>query len=407
MTPSIPVPKRFIGLDVHKHYLIATGVDADLHQILGPQRVELFNLGKWMEKTLHQNDAVVLEMTTNTWQVYDDLLPYVQSITVVHPPHVALIVRAQVMTDKIAAVTLARLLAKGLLVGIWVPPSEVQQLRALIAQRTKMTRLSTQAKNRLHAILHRHHILPLAGNLFHPDRRDWWKALLLPFAEKATLLCDLETLAFAQQQCDQIETTLKTLGAQDERVTRLVHLPGISLINALTILGAVGDIQRFPTPKKLVGYAGLGGRVHDSGMTTRTGRITKAGRRDLRAALVEAAQTAVNTHPHWKAELARLEPRLGRNKAIVAIARKLLVTVWHVLSRNATDKYAEPVRVARKYMQYAYYLGKANRPASQSSAEYVREQLDHLEIGKDLKEIPWGTKKPPLALPPSKLVEKI
>lgn len=172
MTPSIPVPKRFIGLDVHKHYLIATGVDAGLHQVLGPQRVELLNLGRWMEKTLRQDDAVVLEMTTNTWQVYDDLLPYVQSITVVHPPHVALITRAQVMTDKIAAVTLARLLAKGLLVGIWVPPSEVQQLRALIAQRTKMTRLSTQAKNRLHAVLHRRHILPPAGDLFHSDRRD-------------------------------------------------------------------------------------------------------------------------------------------------------------------------------------------------------------------------------------------
>lgn len=324
----------------------------------------------------------------------------------VHPPHVALITRAQVMTDKIAALTLARLLAKGLLVGIWVPPSEIQQLRALIAQRTKMTRLATQAKNRLHAILHRHHIIPPAGDLFHPDRCDWWKALPLTAAEKTTLLCDLDTLDFAQRQIEQIETTLKALGAQDERVTRLVHLPGISLINALTILAAIGIIERFPTPKKLVGYSGLGGRVHDSGMTTRTGRITKAGRRDLRAALVEAAQTAANTHPYWKDVLARLEPRLGRNKAIIAIARKLLVTVWYVLTKNVADKHANPERVARKYMQYAYYLGKANRPAGQSSAEYVREQLDRLEIGKDLREIPWGMKKPPLSLPPSKLAEK-
>jgi transposase len=77
---------------------------------------------------------------------------------------------------------------------------------------------------------------------------------------------------------------------------------------------------------------GLGTRVHDSGMTTRTGKITKAGRRDLRVALVEAAHVVANSHPHWKAELARLEPRLGRNRAIVAIARKLLVTVWHVLA---------------------------------------------------------------------------
>jgi hypothetical protein len=47
-------------------------------------------------------------MTTNTWRVYDELLPYVHSVIVVHPPHVALITRAQVMTDKIAASHLAR-----------------------------------------------------------------------------------------------------------------------------------------------------------------------------------------------------------------------------------------------------------------------------------------------------------
>ena len=52
---------------------------------------------------------------------------------VVHPPHVALITRSQVMNDKIAASILARLLAKGLLVGIWIPPQEVRELRGLVA----------------------------------------------------------------------------------------------------------------------------------------------------------------------------------------------------------------------------------------------------------------------------------
>ncbi len=113
------------------------------------------------------------------------------------------------------------------------------------------------------------------------------------------------------------------------------------MINALTILGAIGEITRFPSPKKLVSYAGLGGQVHDSGQTSRRGGITKAGRRDLRTAMVQAAQTAANTHPHWKAELKRLQPRLGRNKAIVAIARKLLVSVWYVLTNKASDRFAE------------------------------------------------------------------
>jgi transposase len=404
MTQKDVPPKRFIGLDVHKHYLIAIGVDADLNQVLGPQRVTLSRLDKWMTKTLRKEDAIVLEMTTNTWQLYEDLLPHVGSVTVVHPPHVALITRAQVMTDKIAASILARLHAKELLVGIWVPPKEVQELRALVAHRNKMTRLATQAKNRLHAILHRSHIQPPEGNLFHDDQRSWWLGLELSPAKQTSLLCDLDALDFANQQVERIETALKTLAAEDQRVPRLVQLPGISLINALTILGAIGDVTRFPSPKKLVGYAGLGGRVHDSGQTSRRGRITKAGRRDLRTAMVQAAQTAANTHPHWKAELERLKPRLGRNKAIVAIARKLLVAVWYVLTKDAPDRFADPVIVARKLMNFAYTLGKANRPAGQTTAQYVRYHLDRLGLGSELTEIPWGTKKP-RPLPPSALLQ--
>jgi transposase len=394
--------KRFIGLDVHKHYLIAIGVDADLNQVYGPRRVELVRLDAWMRKDLTPDDAVVLEMTTNTWQVYDDLLPHVQSVMVVHPPHIALITRAQVMNDKIASSILARLLAKGLLFGIWVPPQETRELRALLAQRTKMTRLTTQAKNRLHSLLHRHHILAPKGDPFLPDRRDWWLTLPLSSSEKTTLLCDLDTLTFAQAQTRKIEDTLKSLAAQDERVSLLVHIPGISLITALTILAATGPIERFPSAKKLVGYAGLGGRIHVSGMSSSGGRITKAGRKELRAAMVEAAQTAVVWAPHWKAELARLEPHLGRNKSIVAISRKLLVTVWHVLTKNVADRFAEPVLAARKYLIFAYTLGKANRAKKQSAGQLVRQNLDRLQIGADLTAIPWGEKKHPIRLPPSK-----
>lgn len=401
MSPPLTTPSRFIGLDIHKHYLIATAVDADLNQVYGPRRVQLSHLNAWMHKDLSLQDDIVLEMTTNTWQIYDELFPLVHSLTVVHPPHVALITRSQVMTDKIAALTLARLLAKGLLVGIWVPPQPVRELRALLAQRTKMTRLATQSKNRLHAVLHRHHILPPPGDLFTETRISWWHSLPLNPAEQANLHCDLDCLSFARQQTAALQVSLTALAAQDERVPLLIQLPGISLITALTILAAIGPILRFPDPKHLVGYSGLGARIHDSGMSTRTGRITKAGRKDLRAAMVEAAQAAANTHPHWQAELARLQPRLGRNKAIVAIARKLLVAVWHVLSNQNADRFAQPVLVARKLLQHAYHLGAAHRLPGQSTAQYVRQQLDRLSLGADLHSIPWGVKKKPVPLPPS------
>lgn len=92
--PSVVKPERFIGLDIHKAYLVAAGVDAEQHQLLPFQRVEWKQFGPWLRRTLTSRDALVVEMTTNTWEVYDALVEHVQSVTVVHPPHVALITRA-------------------------------------------------------------------------------------------------------------------------------------------------------------------------------------------------------------------------------------------------------------------------------------------------------------------------
>lgn len=398
------IGKRYIGLDVHKHYLIAVGVNQELEVVMPARRVELAHLEAWMKKTLTRQDEVVLEMTTNTWQLYDELVEYAGSVTVVHPPHVALITRSQVMNDKIAASILARLLAKGLLVGIWVPPQEVRELRGLVAQRQKMTRLATQAKNRLHAVIQRHHLKPPAGNPFAKSKNGWWQALPLGKLEKLNLQSDLETLQFAEKQEARLQEEMTGMAAENEELGRLLHLSGFGVITAVTVYAAIGDIRRFVEAKKLVGYAGLGARVHDSGLTTRTGKITKAGRRDLRVALVEAAHGAANNHPHWKAELARLQPRLGYNKAIVAIARKLLMTVWHVLARKVVDRFAESEKVSQKLLRFAYEVGKKNRPGHQTAAQFARERMDVLGIGQELTSIAWGSKKP-IPLPPSGLKE--
>jgi transposase len=162
------------------------------------------------------------------------------------------------MNDKIAASILARLLAKGLLVGIWVPPVEVRELRALIAQRTKMTRLATQAKNRLHSVLQRHHLTLPDGDPFIADRRSWWLDLPISELEMINLQCDLDTLNFAQKQIELLGSALKSLAAKDPRVTRLVHLPGIGIITAMTILAAIGTIERFEDAKHLVACARVG-----------------------------------------------------------------------------------------------------------------------------------------------------
>jgi transposase len=396
-------PKRYIGLDIHKEYFVAIGVNPQREVIFGPQKVSNYHLDDWIEKWLSPDDAVVLEMTTNTYLFYDSLLPHVHSVIAVHPPNVALVTSAQVKTDQKAALALAQLHAVGMLTGVWIPPHEVRDLRALIAQREKMVRLSTIAKNRLHALLHRKHLL-LPEKPFAPEQQAWWESLPLSATEQFLVHSDLDTLAFAQKQIEQVETCLKQQSAQDERIPFLIQLPGVAMLSAVTILAAIGDITRFPNAKKLVGYAGLGTRVHDSGMTHTNGRITKSGRRDLRRAMVTAANHAVEHHPHWKKEFERLEPHLGRSKTIVAIARKLLVAVWHVLSQQVADRFAEPGNVAGSIFRYAYQVGVKNLPKGQSALAFTRLQLDRLGLGMDLQEVPWG--KTHHKLPPSKLARE-
>jgi len=394
-------PTRFFGLDIHKQYFVVVGVDAQREVVFGPQRVSNYQLDEWVSRVLTPQDAVALEMTTNTYLFYDTLLPHVHSVIAVHPPNVTLITGAQVKTDKKAALALAQLHAAGMLEGVWIPPHPVRDLRALIARREKMVRLSTMAKNWLHSLLHRNH-LALPEKPFSPEQRSWWENLPLSATEQFLVRTDLDTLKFAQEQVEQAEECLKKASAEDERIPLLVQLPVVAMLTAITILAAIGDITRFPDAKKLVGYAGLGTRVHDSGMTHNSGRITKAGRRDLCRAMVNAANHAIEHHLHWKKEFERLEPHLGRSKAVVAIARKLLVAVWHVLSENVVDRFADPANVARSFFAHAYQVGVRNLPERQSAKAFTREQLDRLGIGQDLQEISWGAKRH--KLPASKLL---
>ena len=400
MTGPPPVPTRFIGLDIHKHYLVAIGVDATQTQVFGPQRVPYAQLSTWIARHLRRTDAVVLEATTNAFQIHDELQPYVHSVIVVHPPHVALVTRVPVKTDHKAALALAQLHAAGLLVGIWIPSPAIRDLRALIAQRAKMRTLATQARNRLHAVLHRARLTPPPGNLFSADQRAWWYQVPVSALEHLRIRADLATLDFAEAQIAQLEESLCGVAAQDPRVPLLIQLPGIHLVAAMTILAAVGDITRFPSAQQLVGYAGLGARIHESGQVRSTGRITKAGRRDLRSIMVEVAQAACRCHPHWRAELLRLTPRLGRTKALVAVARKLLVIVWHVLAKEEADRFAQPEQVARFLTSYAYRLGRTYRPGGQTVPQYVRAQLDRLGIGEQISTVAKGPSTV-LRLPPS------
>jgi transposase len=331
--------------------------------------------------------------------IYDLLITLVGRAVVVHPAKVKLIAEARVKTDKVDVLTLAQLLRADMLPEVWVPPSHVRDLRALLSHRRRLVSLQTTAKNRLQSVLHRLNLRPPDGELFARKQREWWISLALSASERLRVDQDLATLEHIGPQIEEVDAELRRLSTSEqwaEQTPYLVQLPGIGLLTAMTILGAIGDVTRFPSSKQLVGYAGLGAGVHDSGKSHRDKGITKQGRRDLRFVLVEAARVAVQTHPHWKREFARLAKRIGEHKAVVAIARKLLIVVWHVLMARSADRRADAEQVAFKLMVWSWKLTDEQR-GGLSSRQFIRAHLIRLGLGEDLTHITRGGTKRPLA----------
>jgi transposase len=201
----------------------------------------------------------------------------------------------------------------------------------------------------------------------------------------------------------QVDSELQRQSLQapwKEPMPFLLQLPGFAVVNSLTLLAAIGDITRFPSAQKLVGYSGLGASVHASGQTYETGRITKQGRRELRSALVEAAWMAVQYHPAWRDRFEKLATRIGKVKAIVSIARKLLVVVWHVLTERAADRNALADAVARKFVRWGKSAGKQQRQGH-TVAAFARGQLDLVQVGQQLATVAYGGKtfRLPLSVP--------
>jgi transposase len=395
-----------VGVDLHKHFAVIGAVNQQQQVVLPPQRVPLADLVAWGKKYLKATDALVFEASSNAWTTYDLLAPLVGRCVVANPLQVSWIAQARVKTDNQDTLRLARLLAANLIPEVWVPPVPVRELRALIAHRSALVRSQTRAKNRLHSVLHRQQLRPPPGDLFAHHQRAWWEALSLSTVERLRVKQDLRSLDDIAEQLAEVEAELHRLSTTapwQDLAPYLLQLPGFGLITTMTVLAAIGDITRFPGAKQLVGYAGLGAGVHASGETHKDQGITKQGRRDLRRVLIEAAWSAVTHHAYWQREFQRLTRRKHPNQAVVAIARKLLVAVWHVLTECAADQHAVPEMVAFKLMVWSWRLTDQQR-GGLTSRQFVRYHLLRLRLGDELPHIVTGKATKRALAPPAEVL---
>ena len=388
--------RRYLALDIHKHYSIVAGVDFEGKVILEPVRVEQADLPAWLEKHIQVTDHVVIESTTNAWTVYDLLEPLAEKVLVANPIKVKQIAQARVKTDVRDTLILARMLAANMIPAIWVPSVDVRSLRYLLSQRRRLTGMHTQIVNCMHSVAHRHHLSHPRGKRFNEKNTVWQQDDELSAEEKFQLELDMATEKHLSEQIGKITRKFSKMSHEkpwSESMMYLMQLPGFGVVTGMTVLAAIGDISRFEDFRKLSGYSGLTPGVEQSGTKNRGKKITKEGRKDLRWAMVEVAQRAVKSDPLWERRFQELCRRMHRNQAIVVIAHALLKLVWLVLSRRQPYRHFSHERIAYKYLTWAWQLSEADRDGL-TRQQFARYYLMRMGIGHELEKIALNPRYP-------------
>ncbi len=240
-------------------------------------------------------------------------------------------------TDTIDTWVLAELARLELVPEIWLPDPEVRAERERARFRLHLVKHRSSLKNRIHAILFQHGVPNPGSDLFGVGGRELLAGLQLPDPWASTVAASLELIDLLDERIAACEQELRRLGAEHRYIPLLMSCPGIGWVLAFTIASEIGDIARFGSPRKLVGYTGLCPRVEQSGERDRRGRLRKNGPSYLRWALVEAAHTA-NRHPCYRPVHERFLARHGRKRgtklAAVEIGRRLAEAIWHMLTTN-------------------------------------------------------------------------
>lgn len=380
---------RSIGLDVHKRFAEVAILEGKAHPVsrrIGTTTTEL----RAFAHTLRPDDQVVLEATMNTWAIADLLRESGARVVISNPLRTKAIAEARIKTDKVDALTLAQLLAADFVPEVWAPDEETRRLRREVAGRAALVRQRTQVRNRIHAVLNRCLEDAPVTDLFGVAGRAWLDEVALPEDERAQVGAALRVHEAIETEIALFEQRLAKVALADERVERLMTIPGIGPTSALALVAVIGDVSRFGRPGKLVSYLGLDPKVRQSGEHEAwIGHISRAGHAHARSLLVEAAHAAVGAPGPLRAFFRRIQRRRGTQIALVAVARKLAVLAWYLLSTGERYRFERATVVHQKRRALERRLGLPvvrRRPAAgEPSLATRREQelatLDEAEAG--------------------------
>jgi transposase len=354
---------RFIGLDVHKDFCEVAVIEGDAcwsgpRVRSTPEDLEVF------AQSLGPKDQVVLEATGGALAIARILERHVGRVVMANPMAVRAIASAKAKTDRLDARMLAKVLAAGFLPGVWMGDERTRLLRRPGVPARSAVGQRTRAKNQIHAVLQRTlKGRPPASDLFGKRGRAWLDGQDLPADERETVQAGLRHVDFLDGELCLVDRTIAEQVLSWPEVRRIMTIPGMGAAVAAGVMAAIGDIRRLPTPHHLVGYLGLDARVRQSGSTpARHGGISKQGSSEARHLLVEAAWAAIRTPGPLRAFGERVRARRGANIATVAVARKLAVLCWHLLSREEDYAFARPSLVREKLRRLELSAGAPRRP---------------------------------------------
>jgi len=321
----------YLGIDIHKRYS-QVAVMNEAGELVEEVRVENANLSDLAQR--YAGAKAAIEATSNYYHIYDTLSEQLD-VTVAHPKKLNLIADTDKKTDRVDAKELARMVRLNSVPESYVPTDEIREARALVRGRQKLVENRTEYANKIHGLLSDHGITQKVKPLS-VKGREFLRELSLPAPWDTLLESYVEMIETLTDEIAQLDAAIEERAGSLKETQLLMSIPGVSYYSALMIYAELGEIDRFDRDKEVVSYVGLNPVIRESGDSRFEGSISKRGSGRVRWILVQCAQTAVHTcnDEYLSRFYDRLVGKKGSQKAIVATARKLLVSIYHMLDRE-------------------------------------------------------------------------